>query len=67
MPEWMEPYRDSFTNTGGNTVEELMADLNNKNLMRTNIVLFTLASCVSSQVGMLERLHRDGALREVSQ
>ena len=26
MPKWMEPYREWFTNTGGNSIEDLMSD-----------------------------------------
>lgn len=26
MPDWMEPYKDIITNTGGNSIGELMND-----------------------------------------
>lgn len=63
MPEWMEPYRESFYSTGGNTVEELMnAPDENPNLSKSNIVLFTLAMMAEGQVGLLMRLYDKGQL-----
>ncbi len=53
MPEWMEKYRDSFNNTGGNSVERLM---NNKTSSEVNEVLAVLAIAVSSQVYLLTAL-----------
>lgn len=54
MPEWMEPYRDLFANTGGNSIERLV------NLPastgKTNIILSTLACCAESQLTLLGRL-----------
>jgi hypothetical protein len=52
MPEWMEPYRDLFENTGGNSVEELM----DHEFTNANVVRGTLAVCVESQVTLLHRL-----------
>lgn len=63
MPEWMEPYRDSFYSTGGNSIEDLMdAPNRNPNLSKTNIIMFTLAMMAEAQVAILTRLHKDGKL-----
>ena len=59
MPEWMEPYRKCFNNTGGNTVEEL---LNDQTTPETNIVLYVLICCVRSQALLLTMLHERGLL-----
>lgn len=63
MPEWMEPYRSFIAETGGNEIEELLFRFEHEhNLMRTNVVAFTLACMARAQVGLLERLHKDGSL-----
>lgn len=62
MPEWAEPYRDLFTNTGGNDLERLMNLLPGTG--RTNIVLSSLAIACESQYGLLCRLNRLGLLRD---
>lgn len=63
LPAYLEPYRGLINNTGGNTVEDLMGSLNNeRNLVRTNFVRFTLAVAVQSQVQLLEDLHHAGLL-----
>ncbi|MFG3710976.1 hypothetical protein [Micromonospora sp. NPDC047730] len=68
MPEWMEPYRDLIVNTGGNEVEELINDLNtDRRMMRTNVVRFSLAVAVRSQVSLLAGLREAGLLRRESQ
>lgn len=54
MPEWMQPFREHFTNTGGNTVEELMSW---KGTMQTNMPMALLQCCMVAQVGLLMRLH----------
>lgn len=59
MPKWMEKYRDSFNNTGGNSVEELM---NNKISSEINEVLSLLAIAVSSQVMLLKTLKNRGLI-----
>lgn len=59
MPEWMEPYRDFFTNTGGNSIEELM---NNNANFQTNLPLTALSISCESQVGLLMRLYDKGRL-----
>jgi hypothetical protein len=63
MPEWMEPYRSYIAETGGNEIEELLFDFeHDRNMMRTNIPRFVLACMARAQVGLLERLHKDGCL-----
>lgn len=64
MPKWMEPYRDLIVNTGGNSVETLVNG--NANPM-TNLPLSTLQACVKSQVALLGNLHKEAALRPMSQ
>lgn len=61
MPEWMEPYRDHFTNTGGNSIEDLMNDKDCT--ARTNVVRAALIIAVESQVILLSRLRMLGALQ----
>ena len=63
MPEWMEPYRDSIVNTGGNTIERLMdVYYNDSNVLSINMPLGVLAISCSSQVALLTRLRKDGVL-----
>lgn len=63
MPDWMEPYRHMIGNTGGNTVEDLLHRLDTeKYLSQTNIIVFTMAATVRSQVTLLSSLHRAGLL-----
>jgi hypothetical protein len=54
MPAWMEPYRDSFCNTGGNSIEELMNDRSTN--IANNAVRVALITAVDAQVGLLCRL-----------
>lgn len=64
MPEWMEKYRDLINNTGGNEVEDLINRLKtDKNISRTNIIIFTMATCVEAQVGLLATLKRKDLLK----
>lgn len=62
MPEWMEPYRDLFRNTGGNSIERLMTLPPGTG--RSNVILAALGACAESQVGLLHALHHKGLLRE---
>ena len=63
MPEWMEKYRPLISNTGGNTVEDLIDRLNNaKGLFQTNHIVYVMASDVQGQVCMLYRLKQEGLL-----
>lgn len=65
MPKWMEPYRDTFANTGGNTVEELM---NNRTAnAQNNLVLAALIVAVESQVILLTRLRERAMLAKIVQ
>ena len=63
MPEWMEPYRNVITNTGGNPIEDLMNDHDSN--MFNNAVRAALCIAVASQVSLLEKLHNEGRLVEV--
>lgn len=75
MPSWMVPYAPLISNTGGTgqtplecaqTVETLMTRLRyERNLSRTNLYVFVMASSVHEQVGLLTRLHADGLLSPV--
>ena len=63
MPDWMEPYRELINNTGGNEVEDLINRLATEtHLASTNIVVFTIAVAVQSQVRLLAILHQEGLL-----
>jgi len=60
MPDWMEPYRDLFQNTGGNPIEELMNDTGSN--LFNNAVRVALIAAVDGQVCLLSRLHTRGLL-----
>jgi hypothetical protein len=60
MPAWMEPYRESIINTGGNAVEDMM---NGDADPRINLPLSTLQACVKSQVGLLGILRKRDLLK----
>ena len=60
MPKWMEPYRDLFQNTGGNSIEDLMND--HSSGARNNVVRAALIVAVASQVDLLRRLKYNGML-----
>lgn len=63
MPQWMEPYRSFIAETGGNEIEELIFSFDHdKNLARTNFPRFAIACMARAQVGLLQRLHKDGSL-----
>lgn len=65
MPEWMEPFRPFFRNTGGNSIEDLIHRLDTEpNLSLTNLPAFALAVAAESQVSMLIALHGNGMLHE---
>ena len=61
----IEKYREHFHNTGGNDPADLLNDLYGKDehMMSTNIVRFTLAVSIQSQMGLLRRLEDQGLLR----
>ena len=60
MPAWMEKYRPHFSNTGGNSIEELMNDTSSNGA--NNLVRSALAIAVESQIILLSRLHDKGLL-----
>ena len=62
MPKWMEPYRQSIVNTGGNSVEEMV---NDRSVVQVNAPRAMLAACVTSQVALLISLQRQGYLTAV--
>jgi hypothetical protein len=56
-------YGEHLNNTGGNDPLDLLNDLaTKKNLASTNIIVFTLAVSVSSQVSLLRALDEAGLL-----
>ena len=57
MPEWMERFRDCFTYTGGNSIEDLV---NGDADPRINLPLSTIQFGVKSQVMLLEKMRRKG-------
>lgn len=60
MPSWMEPYRDMFQNTGGNSIESLMNDRDTN--AWNNAVRSALIISVDSQVTLLIRMHAAGLI-----
>ena len=63
MPEWMEPYRELFQNTGGNPIEELMNDHHTNGF--NNSIRSALIISVDAQVTLLHRMRHHGMLKEV--
>lgn len=64
IPEEVKPYLHLLNNTGGNDPERLLERLNNeKNLSFSNIVVFTMAVAVESQVNLLSDLIKEGKLK----
>lgn len=64
--ETIKRYGHLFNNTGGNDPMDLLNDFNKpspNNLMRVNIVRFTLAMAVHAQVGIIRTLHDEGIIR----
>ena len=64
MPEWMEPYRGSICNTGGNPIEELMNDHRTSGF--SNLVRASLIVSVRSQITLLHSLHKKGILEALT-
>ena len=63
--EIVAEYGDLFNNTGGNDILDLLNDFNKpspNNLMKVNIVRFTLAMGVHCQIGLIARLKKEGKL-----
>ncbi len=64
MPDWMEKYRSSFTNTGGNSIEDLMND--HQTTVQVNAPRAVICCCVIAQVDLLGNLKQRSLLsREV--
>jgi hypothetical protein len=63
MPKWMEPYRDLFQNTGGNSIEDLMNDHDTNGF--NNVIRSALIVSVDSQITLLHRMARRGMLMGV--
>jgi len=67
MPEWMEPYRSLFNNTGGNSIEDLM----NRSADEANIVinapLVLICVAVESQVTLLHALQKGNHLTQAAE
>jgi hypothetical protein len=59
MPEWMEPFRNLIEDTNGASVEDVMNRLMNG---RSSDVQVMRTVCVTAQVNLLYRLHREGKL-----
>lgn len=64
MPKWLEPYRESIVNTGGNSVESLMNDDGTNSNVFNNAPRALICAAVKSQVALLERLREGGLLRQ---
>lgn len=62
FPKELEPYRKYISGTGGNSIEDLVNRLSEKNLHSSNILVFTMAIAVESQVNLLSTLRREGLL-----
>jgi hypothetical protein len=60
MPSWMEPYRETIINTGGNAVEDLV---NGDASPLVNLPRSMLEACVKSQVGLLSILRKRDLLK----
>lgn len=60
MPKWMEPFREHISNTGGNSIEDLMN--NHTATLDNNAILAMLCVAVKSQVILLERLYKNRLL-----
>lgn len=59
----LEKYGHLLNNTGGNDPVDLMREYHtNDNLMTVNIVVFTLAVSVESQLNLLRKLIKEGLL-----
>lgn len=63
MPKWMEPYRELFQNTGGNSIEELMNDRDTHG--GNNVIRSALIISVDSEITLLHRMKVRGMLTGV--
>lgn len=62
MPAHLERFRDMVNNTGGNSIEELMNDHSSD--VFNNAPRALLCVAVKSQIALLERLYKEGCLRD---
>jgi hypothetical protein len=60
VPDWMPQYFPLFSNTGGNSVEELLHD--DSTTPFANVVRYLLIIAVRSQFDLLMALNKQGAL-----
>lgn len=60
MPAWMEPFRESILDTGGNPVEELVNDRSTS--VFSNAIRAVLCVSVKDQVALLYILAQRGLL-----
>ena len=60
MPDWMEKYRPLISNTGGNSIEDLIND--KETTAWNNLIRAVLISAVESQIGLLYALHQHNHL-----
>lgn len=63
MPEWMEQYREYITNTGGNSIEELMNDRDCN--ARSNHIRWVIICMATAQIHQLMQLHKHNLLKEI--
>lgn len=61
MPDWMEPFRNMISDTGGNPIEELMNDRHTTTFENAPRAILCVA--VNAQVTLLERLHKSGRIK----
>ena len=61
MPDWMEKYRHLINNTGGNSIEDLINDIEGTNA-QNNLIRATIIVAVESQVNLLYALHQHNHL-----
>ena len=62
MPVWMEKYRNFISNTGGNSIEELVNDDGINSNVLNNAPRALICVAVKCQVGLLVELHRNGLI-----
>jgi hypothetical protein len=62
FPEWMERFRHTISDTGGNPIEELMNDDGTNSNVFNNAPRALICVAVKSQINLLERLYNAGLL-----
>jgi len=63
MPEWMEIYRESINNTGGNTIERLYGMKGSDATIFSNAPLALICVAVKCQVDLLYTLHKNRLIK----